>query len=172
VNLGGNTGSPYFRPAAAGYEAKNLVVEDCTFIGSPAPVAFAGVDGATVRHNTFYRPMRCVLRILQENPDPNLAASRNGKFENNIIAFRSDEVRATVNIGPRTAPESFRFAGNHWYCIDMPERTRRAVQLPTAETEGVYGSDPKFRDPEKADLQLEADSPARNTGPRPAKAGP
>ena len=31
------------------------------------PVAFVGVDGATVRHNTIYRPRRWGLRILQEN---------------------------------------------------------------------------------------------------------
>src|SRR5262249_7493119 len=66
VNLGGSTGLAYFRPRAQGYEARDIRVEDCTFIGSMAPVAFVGVDGATVRHNTIYRPGRWAFRILQE----------------------------------------------------------------------------------------------------------
>ena len=56
VNLGGSTGLAYFRPRPQGYEAKDITVEDCTFVGSMAPVAFVGVDGAAVRHNTIYRP--------------------------------------------------------------------------------------------------------------------
>lgn len=64
VSIGGSTGLEHFRPRPQGYEAKDIVVEDCTFIGSMAPVAFVGVDGAVVRFNTIYRPSRWVLRIL------------------------------------------------------------------------------------------------------------
>lgn len=170
VNLGGSTGLPYFRPRPMGYEAKNIVVEDCTFMGSMAPVAFVGVDGATVRHNTFYRPTRWVMRILQENQDPSFIACRGGKFTRNIVAFQVDELAAAVNIGAKTAPETFQFAHNFWYAIGAPDRTRRAVQLPTSEADGVYGQDPKFRDPAKGDFQLTADSPAKGFGPRSARA--
>ncbi|MBA3312814.1 MAG: right-handed parallel beta-helix repeat-containing protein, partial [Planctomycetaceae bacterium] len=52
ANVGGSTGLAYFRPRPEGYEATDITVEDCTFIGSLTPVAFVGVDGATVRHNT------------------------------------------------------------------------------------------------------------------------
>jgi hypothetical protein len=58
VNIGGSTGLPYFRPQAAGYEAKNITVEDCTFVGSAAPICFVGVDSAVVQFNTIYRPQR------------------------------------------------------------------------------------------------------------------
>lgn len=169
VNLGGNTGLPYFRPSPQGYEAKDIVVEDCMFVGSMAPLAFVGVDGATVRHNTFYRPARWLMRILQENQDPKFVPCRNGKFTNNIIAFQIDELGSAVNIGPKTAPETFQFANNFWYCIGTPERTRRAVQLPTAESEGTFGQDPGFRNAAGGDLQLIADSPAHKFGPRPSE---
>ena len=166
VNLGGSTGLAYFRPSPQGYEAKDIVVEDCTFVGSMAPVAFVGVDGATVRHNTFYRPTKWLMRILQENQDPKFVPCRNGKFTGNIIAFQMDEVATTVNVGPKTAPETFQFAGNFWYCLDSPDRTSRAVQLPTAESGGTYGQDPGFVDASKGDLRLTADSPAIKFGPR------
>ncbi len=58
ANIGGSTGRAYFRPQGAGYEAKDIIVEDCTFIGSMSPIAFVGVDGAIVRHNTIYRTSR------------------------------------------------------------------------------------------------------------------
>jgi hypothetical protein len=162
VNVGGSTGLRFFRPEPQDYEAKDITVEGCIFIGSQAPVAFVGVDGATFRFNTIYRPVRWILRILQETRKPEFVPSRNGQFTDNIIAFRSDEVAATVNISPDTAPETFKFACNFWYCLDDP--TRSNPDLPAPESEGIYGIDPQFRDAERGDLRLKSDSPARNMG--------
>lgn len=154
INVGGSTGLAYFRPEPQGYEAKDITVEDCTFIGSQAPIAFVGVDGAIVRHNTIYRPTRWLLRILQETQEPGFVPSRNGRFENNVVVFRSDEVSTAVNIGGGTAPETFTFAGNVWLCIDRPQQTERLVQLPSRETGGTYGVDPQLADPAAGDLTI------------------
>ena len=166
VNLGGHTGTSYFRPKGTSYEAKEITVEDCTFIGSMAPICFVGVDGAVVQHNTFYRPTRWLVRILQENQDPQFVPSRNGKFRNNIAVFRAAEIGSLVNVGGSTSPETFEFADNFWYCEDRPDRTERAVQLPTKEKNGVYGRDPQFQDAEQGDFTLKPDSPVQNAGPR------
>jgi hypothetical protein len=165
VNLGGSTGLPYFRPKSAKYEAKNITVEDCTFVGSMAPICFVGIDGATVRYNTIYRPSRYVIQILQENRSSEFNASRNGTFTNNLIVFRSDELRGAVNIGPGTQPESFGFSKNHWYCMDRPQNSNR-VSLPVKELDGVYGIDPQFMDAEKSDLRLRETSQVRDAGVR------
>ena len=112
VNIGGSTGLEFFRPKVDGYEAKDITVEDCTFIGSSAPICFVGVDGATVRYNTIYRPERYVVRILQESQGSQFIPCRNGVFSNNLIAFRSDETLGTTNIGGGTAPDTFKFTHN------------------------------------------------------------
>lgn len=166
VNIGGSTGRDYFRPRAAGYEAKDIIVEDSTFIGSMSPIVFVGVDGAVVRYNTIYRPTRWIIRILQESQGAEFVACRNGSFTNNIVAFRSNEVATPVNIGGRTAPETFAFAKNHWYCIDNPRLSSR-LNLPTEETEGRYGQDPKFQNEMEHDLRLGETSPIRDAGVRP-----
>lgn len=165
VNIGGSTGRDYFRPRSAGYEAKNITVEDCTFIGSMSPIAFVGVDGATVRYNTIYRPTRWVIRILQESQGKDFVPCRNGSFTNNLVAFRSNEVRSVVNIGGGTAPETFDFSDNHWFCIDNPARSDR-LGLPVRESNGRYGADPKFVDAANGDLELLRSSPLRNAGVR------
>jgi hypothetical protein len=67
-----------------------------------------------------------------------------------------------VNVGPGTAPESFEFARNYWFCIDDPERSR--PQLPVAEKDPAGGVDPLFRDAENGDLRLAEKSPARAHG--------
>jgi hypothetical protein len=154
VNIGGSTGLAYFRPRDATYEARNITVEDCEFLGGMAAVAFVGVDGALVQHNTIYRPRRWPIRILQENTDARFVACRNGKLTKNVIVFRSDEVRQVFNIGGNTAPETFTISGNVWSCLDRPGDTQRLIRSSVAETNGTYGDAPKFKDAAGGDVRI------------------
>ena len=143
VNLGGSTDPKVFRPQGATYEAKDVVVEGCRFVGGMVPVAFVGVDGSTVRYNTIVRPQRWVVRILQENTADGMVPSRNGRFEHNLVVYRGEQVRAAVSSGPKTQPASFKFHHNLWYCEDRPDRSR--PECPSPESAGVYGIDPGVR---------------------------
>ena len=135
LNLGGSTGAAYFRPQEASSEASDLVVQDCFFEGSLAPIAFVGVKGAVVRNNTILEPKRWIARILQENTDQRLSLCQDGRFENNLVIFHSQNLAAPVNIGPQTRPETFQFDQNEWKCLDGKlER----LTLPTPETNGIY----------------------------------
>jgi len=167
IQLGGSTGLQYFRPPLkAGEEhaeAGNLIVEGCTIIGSIGAIAFVGIDGAIARLNTIYRPKRWAIRILQETREEGFVPCRNGVFTDNLIIFRSDEwAEGGVNIGPFTAPQTFTFARNWWFCMDKPEQSR--PKLPVPENEAIYGIDPKLRDPEKGDMSLLPDSAAGKFG--------
>lgn len=167
MQIGGSTGLEFFRPplkrGGQHAEARNITVEGCTFIGSTAAVSFVGVDGATVRFNTIYRPKRWAIRILQETRAEGFVPCRNGRFTDNLVVFRSGEwFEGGVNIGPFTAPETFTFARNWWYCEDAPERSKPV--LPASEKDGVYGVNPRLRAPDKGDLAVEANSPAQRVG--------
>lgn len=160
VQLGGSTGREYFRPRPEGFEAKDLLVEGCTFVGSTAPIAFVGCDGATVRWNTIHLPRKWVLRILQETRDDAFVPCRNGAFTDNLIVQRG--IADVVNVGPDTAPATFTFARNWWYRIDAPADS--VPRLPTAEIDAQGGRDPGFVDAARGDLRLAAASPARAHG--------
>ena len=82
---------------------------------------------------------------------------RNGVFTDNIVAFRSDELSTAVNVGPNTAPQTFTFARNWWYCLNDPAAS--TPSLPAAETGGVYGIDPQFVAPASGDLHLQVRQP-------------
>lgn len=170
VNLGGSTGLAFFRPAPAGFEAKDVVVEGCTFTGSDAAVAFVGVDGATVQWNTIHLPRRSVLRILQETRAEGFVPCRGGVFRDNLIVFRGDG--PVCNVGPGTAPETFTFARNYWYRADAPQRS--LPRLPVPERDATGGADPEFEDADAGDLTPRAGSPARGfgAGAWPGGAGP
>lgn len=163
INLGGSTGRAYFRPRPEGFEAKDLVVEGCTFVGSQAPIACVGVDGAVVRRNTFFEPAKWVVRILQETRDADFVPCRGVRFEENLVVYRGADVATAVNVGPGTAPETFVFARNYWFRSDDPRRSA-PPGLPVAEKDGAGGRDPKFRDALAGDFRLAADSPARGFG--------
>jgi hypothetical protein len=147
VNIGGSTGRQFFRPplqATGNREAHNIRVEENIFIGSSAAMAFVGVDGAMVRSNTIYLPKRWAFRILQETRAPDFVPSRNGEFTDNAIVFHSTQwSEGGVNIGGGTAPETFKFARNRWYCVDQPSRSK--PRLPAPEVDGVYGQPVNFR---------------------------
>jgi hypothetical protein len=169
VNIGGSTGLPYFRPPidqvppGKRFEAQNISVQGCTFIGGMAPIAFVGVDGATVQFNTIYHPGRWAIRILQETRSPDFVPSRNGVFRDNLVVFRTDQWSSGgVNIGPGTQPESFKFDRNLWFCSDRPAASR--ASLPAREVGGIAGVDPQFIDPAKGDFRVRKGSPAEQIG--------
>lgn len=169
VQIGGSTDIEAFRPrvksmpADGRYEAKDVRVEGCTFVGGEAAVAFTGADGAVVRFNTIYRPTKYAIRILQENTNPGFVPCRNGVFENNVIVFQSKAwTDGGINISVGTAPKTFKFAKNLWYCEDRPDRS--APALPVTEADGVVGKDPQFRDAAKRDFGVPPDSPAADRG--------
>ena len=151
VNMGGSTDRRVFRPPGARYEAKQVTVEGCTFVGGEACVAYVGMEGAVVRYNTMYRPRKWVLRILQENTSEGFPACRDGRFEHNLVVFRRGDSGELVNIGPHTRPETFHFARNWWYCEDRPAASK--PMLPAAEIGGVYGVDPQLTAPARNDFR-------------------
>lgn len=127
INLGGSTGKDYFRPEGVRYEAKDLMVKDCVFIGSHAPIAFVGVDGAKAIHNTIFLPDRYVVRILQENRSDGFTPCRNGIFQNNLIVYDPQKVSISTNIGPGTEPKSFNFTGNAWVSLSGKGRIKHEI---------------------------------------------
>ena len=140
VNLGGSTGRPYFRPADATWEGRQLLVERCQFTGGMAGVSFVGSEDCTVRHCTFHDQEAWVLRILQENREPGMIPCRNNRFEDNRIAIRQGKLRAWVNVGEAVEAATFQFARNHWYQA-APGRPAHQ-ELPAPEKDGVYGQAP------------------------------
>jgi len=168
VHLGGSTALEYFRPPLASLptetrsEARDLRVEGCRFIGSEAPVTFVGVDGASVRWNTLYRPAKWVMRILQETTAPGFVPCRNGVFADNLVVYSAAEVQVAANVGPHTAPNTFVFARNQWVCLDEP--ARRAPRLPVAEEGGSVGALPQFVDAVTGDLWLATTAPKPTVG--------
>lgn len=140
INLGGSTGMPYFRPANATYEAKDLVVKDNVIEGGDCAAAFVGLDGGEFTGNTILNPNKWIFRILQETRVEGFALCRNVIVKNNAITFQRSQIKVEVNIGPGTQPETFRFEGNQWFAKDKP--TASKPKLPTEEVGGVYGVEP------------------------------
>ena len=160
INLGGGTGLPYFRPIDAKWEARDIEVAGNVFFGGLAPIAWVGIDGGHVHHNTILFPEKWVTRILQENTDPRFGLCRNGRFEHNLVVF-DRRVRTFVNIGPKTKPDTFTFRGNAWFDRDNPKRGPSG--LPNAEAGGIVGVDPEIKfDPERGTYERRSAAPELN----------
>jgi hypothetical protein len=140
-NIGGSTGLAYFRPPGATFEAARIVVRENIIEGSLCAAAFVGVDGAEFSGNTILFPERWIFRILQETTEPGFVPCRNVSVTGNRVVFHRAAIRSEVNVGGNTAPETFTFAGNHWFAEDRPEASKPL--LPVEEKDGIYGRDPR-----------------------------
>nr|MCU0750907.1 right-handed parallel beta-helix repeat-containing protein [Akkermansiaceae bacterium] len=137
IQAGGSTGLDYFRPPGATFEARRIVIRGNVIEGGTCACAFTGVDGVEFSGNKVIEPTKWIFRILQETRETGFAPCRNGVISNNEFIFHRSKVNTDINIGPGTAPETFRFTGNHWLATDAPERSK--PQLPVEEVRGSYG---------------------------------
>lgn len=169
INIGGSTGFEFFRPPLAvnrpNWEAKNIRVIANLFRGSDAPIAFVGTVQSLVANNTIIEPRRWVLRILQETVSRGgytfLPCGQN-RFVNNLVYYDRSRVNIPANVGSNTDPASFEFSHNLWYAVDRPERSQPA--LPGAESEGLYGLPPRFRNAAGGDFSVTPTSAAAGKG--------
>jgi hypothetical protein len=109
--------------------------------GSQCAAAFVGVDGAIFSDNTILFPTKWIFRILQESRGANFVPCGNVVIQDNRIVFERAAINLEINIGDGTAPDSFRFVGNRWFAADRPAASK--PRLPTQETGGTYGVDPR-----------------------------
>ncbi len=158
VNIGGSTGREFFRPPlstiAEGqrFEASNITVINCTFVGGVSPIAFVGSLKSNVRFNTIYHPSRWAIRILQETRGEDFLPCKEGTFNKNIVIYRSDQwASGGVNIGDRTLPTTFNFDDNVWFCSDRPNH--QVVTLPGSPKGNMFATDPKLLDPAKGKFE-------------------
>lgn len=169
VNIGGSTGLTLFRPPLStnspNWEARKIRVFANLFVGTEAPACFVNATDCIAANNTIVNPTRFIVRILQESvsKDPYVfPRCGNNQFVNNLISFEAARVGLPVNVGPNTDGDSFLFANNLWFAEDRPNRSRPA--LPSAETGGVYGVDPMFKNSGTGDFALKPASPAAGKG--------
>jgi hypothetical protein len=175
VNMGGSTGFEFFRPplstTAPNAEARNIRVLANTFTGSNSPVAFVGCVDCLAANNTLVNPTNWILRILQETVTGGgytFLPAQNGRFINNLVYFSRGDLSTYVNVGPNTQASSFQFGNNLWYAHDMPVSSR-PTDLPSAETNGIAGSDPRLGSPASGDYTIPSASPAAGAGQRVAE---
>ena len=159
LNIGGGTGSAYFRPIGAKFESARILVHSNTISGSQAAIGFVGTVESKVINNTIYIPEKWAVRILQENTGEGMLVCSDNEFSNNIVFIDERASVYTFNIGPNTDPESFIFKNNLWYNWRDPDWDN--PNLPAIEDNGIYAKDPLF---EFESFYLKENSPAIGAG--------
>jgi hypothetical protein len=168
VNMGGSTGTEFFRPpltSGSNFEARNIRAIANVFVGSTVPIAFVGCVDCLAANNTIVDPDNWVVRILQEtvtDASHTFLPAQNGRFVNNVIYFSRAALSTYVNVGANTQANTFVFRNNVWYAHDNPGQSTPSG-LPAAETGGVYGQNPALMMPK---YSISASSPAAGAGIR------
>jgi len=164
LNLGGSTGLQFFRPSVGDYESTRLLVAGNRFYGCQAPVAWPTASHNRVVQNTIVLPEKWIGRILQESRGPQFQPSHDGIFEKNMVVFDQRVGRPEfINIGPGTAPETWKFLGNAWFDTEGNRKPR----LPGTETRSVYAVDPMLADVGKPTMRVtNEDRQLRDIGAR------
>ena len=149
IQIGGSTDLDVFRPQPPGnVEASGIVAEGNVILnngypsaGIGAAVSFVNTADGIFRNNVVDRPSIYAIRILKENTQPGFIDTQNGTIVNNDFIWNEGDLAEAVNVGDGTLPNTFHFAGNHWYNSTNPANS--TPSLPTTETGGVYGVDPQ-----------------------------
>lgn len=142
IHAGGSTGTDFFRPPGATFEARGITIRRNVIVGGDCAAAFTGVDGALFEGNVIENPSHWIFRILQETRLDGFPPCRNVVVRGNVIVFRRKSLRTEINIGDATAPETFRFERNRWFAADEPSRSRPT--LPGTATGEIHGQDPQL----------------------------
>jgi hypothetical protein len=164
VNAGGSTGLAFFRPQDATFEAARLAIESNVFVrcgaGHGCAIAFASCDDVRFVHNTVVAPRTWILRILQDQTHERFAPCRGGLVANNLFVFERASLRAAVNVGAGTAPETFTFTANLWFARDDPAASGQPVHDGLRpDTHPLASADPLFVGDDPAGARLGWDEP-------------
>ncbi len=138
----------------ADYEAKDVIVAGNRFVGSESPIAWITSRSSHVHHNIFYRPERWVMRILQESEYRRFKPCQAGVFEKNLIVL-DDAVKAVINVGVRTDPDSFAFRDNAWFRLNLGGED----VLQGREVNGTRDVDPGLTAPGTAQMAIGSRDP-------------
>jgi len=138
---------------ATGYSGVDMVAMGNFIRGGEAAVAYCSAANCTFEYNTIIDPRKYVIRILFEGGEKPTAENT---FARNLIVH--GKLESVVNFGPKTKPETFRFAENFWF--NRLDPASSIPKLPSPEKSPAGGIDPKLDE----SLSPGADSPAKNYG--------
>lgn len=118
-----------------GYSGVDQVAMGNVIVKGEAAVAYCSVANCAFEYNSIFAPRKYVMRILFEGGEKPTA---NNTFAHNLIMYAGLE--SVVNVGPKTKPETFRFAENYWFNVRDPAKS--IPKLPAAETRPAGGKRP------------------------------
>jgi hypothetical protein len=169
VNMGGGTGSQFFRPALTGtndYEALHLRTTSNIFLNPLDGISYTGCFECLVANNLFYKPTTRIIRILRGSQFSGIILAGNSEYVNNIIVFDNSIVtRTNVDMdSTKVDEETFRFANNLWYPTGSFDYDSYKGYVPTIEINPIKDLDPLFVDVSNKNFHLQSQSPAIGSG--------
>lgn len=137
IEAGGSTGMDSFQPLGAKYEARRITPSGITV--SKAATAPARSQELMARSSltTASSAPGNGFSVSSRKPKPTVS-HQHGTSPSPATHSPS---AATINIGPGTALEPFKFVSNTWYAEDKPEDSNPRLTVP--ETGGIYGRKPE-----------------------------
>ena len=141
VNIGGSTGAPYFRPpleeGKEHCEARKSASRGIRSSAAEPPRRSSASMAPSSGSTPFTAPAdgRCgsCRRTRRQGSCRRATASSQ---TTSLPSIRNSGPRAASMSAPATAPRTFTFARNFWFCLDVPARSRPT--LPVEETAGSY----------------------------------
>lgn len=149
VAMGGVSDRPHFRPPVRPdepgprFEAIEIAVSECVFVGGGCTVVFANADGCSFRSNTVVRPKSFVMNLRADQRDKPFAPSQRHVFSSNLIVWEPGDLQKFALVMPGVVGERFIMEQNLWWSKESSEDRAKLGGLPGKQAfEQVWDIDP------------------------------
>jgi hypothetical protein len=112
------------------FEARDVLIERNTIVGSSAAITFTHSERTNVRRNTIVHPLYYVFCLMQTSDFELVGGARRNTFSSNLIIWRPKDLQSYFLIDEGVDLVTLRVDRNLWWSMEPLDSRTRLGEIP------------------------------------------